>query len=30
MQLTELIALGPRPLDWAPADAADLPPAALG
>jgi len=30
MQLAELIALGPRPLDWIPADAADLPPAALG
>ena len=29
-QLTELTALGPRPLDWMPADAADLPPAALG
>jgi isopentenyl-diphosphate Delta-isomerase len=30
MQLTELTALGPRPLDWMPADVADLPPAALG
>ena len=30
MQLAELINLGPQPLDWAPADAADLPPAALG
>jgi isopentenyl-diphosphate delta-isomerase len=30
MQLAELTALGPRPLDWTPADAADLPPAALG
>jgi isopentenyl-diphosphate delta-isomerase len=30
MQLRELTALGPRPLDWIPADAADLPPAALG
>jgi hypothetical protein len=30
MQLAELTTLGPRPLDWAPADAADLPPAALG
>ncbi len=29
MQLTELAALGPRPLTWAPADAADLPPAAV-
>ena len=29
MQLTELAALGPRPLDWVPADAAHLPPAAL-
>jgi isopentenyl-diphosphate delta-isomerase len=28
MQLPELAALGPRPLAWAPADAADLPPAA--
>src|SRR6202161_2792486 len=26
MQLAELAALGPRPLDWIPADAADLPP----
>ena len=30
MQLRELTALGSRPLDWGPADAADLPPAALG
>ena len=30
MQLRELTALGSRPLDWTPADAADLPPAALG
>jgi isopentenyl-diphosphate Delta-isomerase len=30
MQLAELTALGPRPLDWIPADAAGLPPAALG
>jgi isopentenyl-diphosphate delta-isomerase len=30
MQLRELTALGARPLDWVPADAADLPPAALG
>ena len=30
MQLGELTALGPRPLDWDPADPADLPPAALG
>ena len=30
MQLAELAALGSRPLDWIPADAADLPPAALG
>ena len=30
MQLRELTALGSRPLDWVPADAADLPPAALG
>ena len=30
MQLAELAALGPRPLSWAPADAADLPPAAAG
>ena len=29
-QLAELTVLGPRPLDWAAADAADLPPAALG
>jgi hypothetical protein len=29
MQLAELSALGPRPLDWPAADAADLPPAAL-
>ena len=28
MQLAELMALGPKPLTWAPADAADLPPAA--
>jgi isopentenyl-diphosphate Delta-isomerase len=28
MQLTELMMLGPKPLTWAPADAADLPPAA--
>jgi len=30
MQLAELTVLGPRPLDWIPADAADLPAAALG
>jgi hypothetical protein len=30
MQLGELTALGLRPLDWTPADVADLPPAALG
>ncbi len=30
MQLGELTALGPQPLDWDPADPADLPPAALG
>ncbi len=30
MQLTELAGLGPRPLDWIPADPAGLPPAALG
>ena len=30
MQLAELTALGPRPLDWIAADAAELPPAALG
>jgi len=30
MQLAELGALGPRPFDWLAADAADLPPAALG
>ena len=30
MQLAELAALGSRPLDWIPADVADLPPAALG
>jgi isopentenyl-diphosphate Delta-isomerase len=30
VQLAELTALGPRPLDWLAADAADLPPAALG
>ena len=29
MQLPELTALGPRPLNWAAADAADLPPAAI-
>jgi len=29
MQLAELATLGSRPLDWTPADAADLPPAAL-
>ncbi len=29
LQLTELAALGPRPLTWAPADTADLPPAAV-
>jgi isopentenyl-diphosphate delta-isomerase len=29
MQLTELAALGSRPLTWAPADAAGLPPAAV-
>jgi len=29
MQLAELTVLGSRPLDWMPADAADLPPAAL-
>jgi isopentenyl-diphosphate delta-isomerase len=29
MQLAELAALGPQPLTWIPADAADLPPAAL-
>jgi isopentenyl-diphosphate delta-isomerase len=29
MQVAELAALGLRPLAWAPADAADLPPAAL-
>ena len=28
MQLSELSALGPQPLDWEPADAAELPPAA--
>jgi isopentenyl-diphosphate Delta-isomerase len=28
MQLTELMALGPKPLTWAPADQADLPPGA--
>ena len=28
MQLSELSALGPQPLDWGPADAAELPPAA--
>ena len=30
MQLAELTALGPWPLAWAPADAAELPPAAAG
>ena len=30
MQLHELAALGSRPLDWDPADAAGLPPAVLG
>jgi hypothetical protein len=30
MQLAELTTLGSRPLDWMAADAADLPPAALG
>ena len=30
MQLSELTALGPQPLDWSPAATADLPPAALG
>jgi isopentenyl-diphosphate delta-isomerase len=29
MQVAELTTLGPRPLDWVPADAADLPPAAV-
>lgn len=29
MQLAELAALGPRPLDWIPADTASLPPAAV-
>jgi isopentenyl-diphosphate Delta-isomerase len=29
MQLPELTALGPRPLNWAPAEEADLPPAAV-
>jgi isopentenyl-diphosphate Delta-isomerase len=29
MQLAELMALGPKPLTWAPADTADLPPAAV-
>jgi isopentenyl-diphosphate delta-isomerase len=29
MQLAELAELGPRPLDWMPADAGDLPPAAV-
>jgi isopentenyl-diphosphate delta-isomerase len=28
MQVAELASLGPRPLEWAPADAAGLPPAA--
>jgi len=30
LQLAELTGLGPRPVDWIPAAAADLPPAALG
>jgi hypothetical protein len=30
MQLAELAALGPEPLDWVPADPAGLPPAARG
>jgi isopentenyl-diphosphate Delta-isomerase len=30
MQLAELAALGPKPLDWIPADPAGLPPAAIG
>ena len=30
MQVAELAALGPGPLDWRPADPAGLPPAALG
>jgi isopentenyl-diphosphate delta-isomerase len=30
MQLAELAALGPKPLDWVPADPAGLPPAARG
>jgi isopentenyl-diphosphate delta-isomerase len=30
MQLGELAALGPKPLDWIPADPAGLPPAAIG
>ena len=30
MQLAQLTALGPRPLDWIPADSADLPAAARG
>jgi isopentenyl-diphosphate delta-isomerase len=30
MQLAQLTALGPRPLDWIPADSADLPTAARG
>jgi isopentenyl-diphosphate Delta-isomerase len=30
MQLGELAALGPEPLDWIPADPAGLPPAAIG
>jgi isopentenyl-diphosphate Delta-isomerase len=29
MQLAELTELGPRPLTWAPADLAELPPAAV-
>jgi isopentenyl-diphosphate delta-isomerase len=30
LQLAELAALGPEPLDWIPADPAGLPPAAIG
>jgi isopentenyl-diphosphate Delta-isomerase len=30
MQLAELMTLGPEPLTWAPADSAELPPAAAG
>jgi isopentenyl-diphosphate delta-isomerase len=30
LQLAELAALGPKPLDWSPADPAGLPPAAIG